>query len=55
MLNVPLPETYMMRLDAQPLFRLELHYATDTICFVLKLPSSGVVFAQALTVVIVPT
>ena len=33
----------------------ELHYATDTSSFVLNLPSSGVVFAQAGTVVIVPT
>ncbi len=32
----------------------ELHYATDTSSFVLILPSSGVVFAQAGTVVIVP-
>ena len=33
----------------------ELHYATDSSSFLLNLPSSGVVFAQAGAVVIVPT
>jgi hypothetical protein len=45
----------MMVLDAQPLFRLELHYATDTRCCVVNLPTPGMVFAQTLTVVFVPT
>jgi hypothetical protein len=48
------PQRICERLDAQPLFRFELNYATDTSCFVI-LPSSGMVFTQALTVVIIPT
>jgi len=57
MSNVPLPKrifVVMWSLDAQPLFHLELYYAIDTRCFVADLPSSGMIFAQSLTVVLIP-